>query len=118
MNSPFYIGRFWAMGKHANSYSNICIVTISLQETNRVLDKYTTTYQSLKTMSLYHSSVDTLFPVLYISAPGLCSPLFVSHNLFQEIAILWSSKVGDGISYYCMVHPSMTGELIVISPTT
>jgi plastocyanin len=27
-------------------------------------------------------------------------------------------KVGDEISYYCMVHPSMTGKLIVTSPTT
>ena len=25
-------------------------------------------------------------------------------------------KVGDEIPYYCMVHPSMTGKLIVISP--
>jgi hypothetical protein len=31
---------------------------------------------------------------------------------------LMGVKVGDGISYYCMVHPSMTGKLIVISPTT
>ena len=27
-------------------------------------------------------------------------------------------KVGDEISYYCMVHSSMTGKLIVTSPTT
>ena len=27
-------------------------------------------------------------------------------------------KVGDEISYYCMVHPSKTGKLIVTSPTT
>jgi plastocyanin len=26
-------------------------------------------------------------------------------------------KVGDEIPYYCMVHPSMTGKLIVTSPT-